>query len=209
MEIKLADNALTTLETIKRILQIPQEEQTSDDILIQLINAASAWVETMTDRKFGLAEYKQKCIGTNSQKLVLEQYPIVSVESVKDNGADLLTNQYDWKSEGKLGILYREDSWKCRGYSYGLSGDIVSPQRYIEVNYHAGYILPKDGTEENPSTLPADLEQVVWGIVEQEYLIRSNGTQGLSAFSISDVSWTFDKQPRQSWMDVIWRYRRL
>jgi len=44
--------------------------------------------------------------------------------------------------------------------------------------------------------------------MQQEFSIIRNGAQGLSAFSISDVSWTFDKEPRSSWTDTIGRYIR-
>ena len=56
--------------------------------------------------------------------------------------------------------------------------------------------------------LPADIISIVWGIAEQEYSILVNGSQGLSAFSISDVSWTFDKEPRASWMETLSHYMR-
>ena len=77
------------------------------------------------------------------------------------------------------------------------------------MKYTAGYVLPKDATEDNPCTLPADLQGIVWGIAQQEFSIMENGAEGLSAFSISDVSWTFDKEPRQSWLDIIGYYTRL
>ena len=50
---------------------------------------------------------------------------------------------------------------------------------------------------------------MVWGIIQQEFSIMQNGAQGLSAFSISDVSWTFDKNPRESWLTTIGYYTRL
>lgn len=49
---------------------------------------------------------------------------------------------------------------------------------------------------------------IVWGIAEQEFSILRNGAQGLAAFSISDVSWTFDKEPRASWMETLAHYMR-
>ena len=34
------------------------------------------------------------------------------------------------------------------------------------------------------------------------------GGDNLSAFSVSDVSWTFDKEPRASWMETLGHYMR-
>ena len=194
---QLASNALTTLETVKEMMGIPTEESDPqvDNVLIRLINAASAWVETMIERKLGKNDYRQKCRGTGSQELVLKHYPIVSVQSVTEIGS------------GK--VLYREEGWPYRGYPGGLSGDYLAPQRYLLVEYTAGYVLPKDATADSPCTLPADLESLVWEMVEQEYQLRINGAQGLAAFSISDVSWTFDKTQKDSWISTINRYRRI
>lgn len=211
--IELASNALTTLETVKEMLGMPVEESASqvDNVLIRLINAASAWVETMTERKLGRSDYRQKCRGTGSQELVLQHYPIVSVDSVTEIGSGkvLASASYNFDEKGEIGVLYREEGWPYRGYPAGLSGDYIAPQRYLLVQYTAGYVLPKDATEDSPCTLPADLENLVWEMVEQEYQLRKNGAQGLSAFSISDVSWTFDKTQRDSWISTINRYRRI
>ena len=211
--IELASNALTTLETVKEMLGIPAEESDPqvDNVLIRLINAASAWVETMIERKLGKNDYRQKCRGTGSQELVLKHYPIVSVQSVTEIGSGkvLPPESYDFDEKGDIGVLYREEGWPYRGYPGGLSGDYLAPQRYLLVEYTAGYVLPKDATADSPCTLPADLESLVWEMVEQEYQLRINGAQGLAAFSISDVSWTFDKTQKDSWISTINRYRRI
>ena len=210
---QLASNALTTLETVKEMMGIPTEESDPqvDNVLIRLINAASAWVETMTERKLGKNDYRQKCRGTGSQELVLKYYPIVSVQSVTEIGSGkvLPPESYDFDEKGDIGVLYREEGWPYRGYPGGLSGDYLAPQRYSLVEYTAGYVLPKDATADSPCTLPADLESLVWEMVEQEYQLRINGAQGLAAFSISDVSWTFDKTQKDSWISTINRYRRI
>lgn len=111
--------------------------------------------------------------------------------------------------DGEIGVLYKDNGWAFRGYAGGLAYDFLYPTRYLEVKYTAGYVLPKDATEDDPCTLPYDLQNVVWGIVQQEFATMQNGAQGLSAFSISDVSWTFDKEPRQSWLATIGLYTRL
>ena len=168
---QLASNALTTLETVKEMMGIPTEESDPqvDNVLIRLINAASAWVETMTERKLGKNDYRQKCRGTGSQELVLKYYPIVSVQSVTEIGSGkvLPPESYDFDEKGDIRVLYREEGWPHRGYPGGLSGDYLAPQRYLLVEYTAGYVLPKDATADSPCTLPADLESLVWEMVEQ------------------------------------------
>ena len=109
---------------------------------------------------------------------------------------------------GDVGVLYRDEGWVFRGYIGGLANDYTAPRRYLEVKFTAGYVLPKDATEDEPSDLPEDIVAIVWGIAEQEFSILRNGAQGLAAFSISDVSWTFDKEPRASWMETLAHYMR-
>ena len=107
-----------------------------------------------------------------------------------------------------VGVIYRDEGWLKAGYRKGLAYDIVAPKRVIEVSYTAGYILPKDATDDEPQTLPADLEGLVWDMVSQAYTNLQNGSQGLSSFSISDVTWNFDKSQKSEWMQLVNLYRR-
>lgn len=211
--IPLAPNALTTLEAMKTMLGIAPDDTDPqrDAIIVNLINSVSAWVERMTGRHLGKKTYIQQYVASGTQELVLLQWPILAVEYVKDtsDGDIIPASEYDFNVTGEIGVLYKDKGWPLRGYRGGLSYDIVAPMRCLEVKYTAGYVLPKDATEEEPSTLPFDLQGVVWGAVSQEFATMQNGAQGLSAFSISDVSWTFDKSPRQEWLDTIGYYTRL
>ena len=207
----LADNALTTLEDVKDALGIAATDTTRDNYLTRLINYASSWVETITGRKLALATYTQRYPGTGTQTMALLQWPIVSVEYVRDTdtGTDFPATSFDATQDADIGLLYKDDGWPLRGYAGGLSEDVRALRRYIEVNYTAGYVLPKDATPNNPATLPAALSGIVEEIVMQEYATVQNGAQGLAAFQISDVTWTFDKEPRASWLDTLARYTRL
>ena len=210
--VKLADNAMSTLEDTMERLGIPADidDETVKNYIIRLINSASAWVETITGRKFGRATYTHRYAAPGHQELVLNQFPIREVEYVKDiaTGTIIDPRSYDFSMGGDVGVLYRDAGWPLRGYAAGLAMDFQTLSRYLEVKFTAGYILPKDATADEPSDLPADITDIVWGIAEQEFSILRNGAQGLAAFSISDVSWTFDKEPRSSWMDTLAHYMR-
>ena len=181
LAVTLRENALTTLDALKTSLGIdPAEEDAQRDAtLVQLINAASAWLETQLGRKLGKSTYRQRYCGTGTQQLSLEQYPIVSVERITDTFTGETITDFDFNETGE-----------------------------IEVQYVAGYILPKDATEDHPATLPADLEAIVWYMIAQQWAIIENDAAGLSAFSISDVSWTFDKNISETWQSVISKYQR-
>lgn len=207
----LRDNALTTLEALKTFLGIPADDvdEQRDAALIQLINAASAWLETMLGRKLGKHTYHERKIASGTQRLVLEQWPIRSIERISDtdsNGAEI--TGYDFEDEGDIGVVYREEGWTYRGHIGGLAMDYVAPRRYLLVDYTAGYILPKDATEDEPSDFPADLEALLWNMAAQQWAIIENDAAGLAAFSISDVHWTFDKNISELWQGVISSYKR-
>lgn len=205
----LAQNALTTLERMKLMLGLSDiADERTDQIVTLLINRASSWIERQTGRHLGKNSYRQWYDADGQQELVTIEYPIVSVEYVKEDGKEVDPSRYDYAQTGNVGVIYRDDGWLKAGYRKGLAYDIVAPKRCIEVSYTAGYVLPKDATEDNPQTLPADLEGLLWEVVSQAYTNLQNGSQGLTSFSISDVTWHFDKSANPEWQQIIGLYKR-
>ena len=205
----LAENALTTLEKMKMMLGLSDiSDERTDEIIMLLINKASSWIERQTGRPLGKQSYVQKYDADGQQELVTIEYPILDVEYVKEDGKLVDPALYDYGQTGNIGVIYRDDGWLRAGYRRGLAYDIVVSKRVIEVSYTAGYVLPKDADDEHPQTLPADLEGLVWEIVSQAYTNLQNGSQGLTAFAISDVHWTFDKSTHPEWTKLINLYRR-
>ena len=49
---------------------------------------------------------------------------------------------------------------------------------------------------------------IVWQMIQQQWGLAQYGANGLAAFSISDVSWTFDKETSSQVQDVISKYMR-
>lgn len=160
LAVTLRENALTTLDALKTSLGIdPAEEDAQRDAtLVQLINAASAWLETQLGRKLGKSTYRQKYCGTGTQMLSLEQYPIVSVERITDTFTGETITDFDFNETGEIGVLFREDGWTYRGHIGGLAYDYIAPRKYLEVQYdllqrhnedpeaHAGIIMDAVGS---------------------------------------------------------------
>jgi hypothetical protein len=205
----LADNALTTLERMKLMLGLSDiSDERVDEIVTLLINRASSWIERQTGRHLGKNTYLQRYDADGQQELVTIEYPIVDVAFIKEEGKVVDATLYDFGQTGGVGVIYRDDGWLHAGYRSGLAYDITAIKRVIEVSYTAGYVLPKDATEDDPQTLPADLEGLVWDVVSQAYTNLQNGSQGLNSFSISDVRWDFDKSTHPEWTQLINLYRR-
>ena len=196
-------------EQLEQMLGLAGAENEQTDLIIEmLINRASSWVESMTGRHLGKQSYHQWYDADGAQELVLLEYPIVSIESIKEDGELVSPDRYDFGQTGHIGVVYRDEGWLKAGWRRGLAFDIVAPKRVIEVSYTAGYVLPKDATENDPQTLPADLEGLIWDMVAQAYASMCSGSQGLSSFSISDVSWRFDKSMNPEWVRTVNLYRR-
>lgn len=196
-------------EQLEQMLGLAGAEDEQTDLIIEmLINKASSWIERMSGRHLGRQSYHQWYKADGSQELVLDEYPIISIESIKEDGRLVSPEMYDFGQTGHIGVVYRDDGWLKAGWRSGLAFDIVALKRVIEVRYTAGYVLPKDATEDDPQTLPADLEGLVWDMVAQAYASLQNGSQGLSSFSISDVSWKFDKETNPEWVRLVNLYRR-
>ena len=205
----LANNALTTLDRMKLMLSLDDETDERTCTLVELlINKASSWVEQQVGRPLGKNTYREFYEADGQQELVTLKYPIISVDYVKEAGRLVPPERYDYGQTANIGVIYRDDGWLRAGYRRGLANDIIETKRNIEVCYTAGYVLPKDATEEEPQTLPADLEGLVWDMVSQTYANMRNGSQGLTSFSISDVSWTFDKSTPAAWLQIVNLYRR-
>ena len=205
----LANNALTTLDRMKLMLSLDDETDERTCTLVELlVNKASSWVEQQVGRPLGKNTYREFYEADGQQELVTLKYPIISVDYVKEAGRLVPPERYDYGQTANIGVIYRDDGWLRAGYRRGLANDIIETKRNIEVCYTAGYVLPKDATDEEPQTLPADLEGLVWDMVSQAYANMQNGSQGLKSFSISDVSWTFDKSTPDAWLQLVNLYRR-
>ena len=150
--ITLSDNALTTPERMA-ILQDYNGDQY--ELVAMLINQASASIETELRRKLRKQTYSERITPTGSQELLLSQWPILQVDHVVIDGLELDSSEYSIEDNG---ILYKDDGWPWRGYPFGLAYDPRATSRNVSVVYTAGYILPKDVTDNDPCTLPADLE---------------------------------------------------
>ena len=205
----LAENALTTVERMKLMLGLPAETDDRTNLIVEmLINKASSWVGRQIGRHLGKHAYLHWYRADGQQELVTDEYPIIRVEYVKEGGRLVDPKLYDYSQTGNIGVIYRDDGWLKDGYRSGLAYDIVALKRNIEVSYTAGYVLPKDATDDEPATLPADLEGLIWDIVSQAYTNLQNGSLGLNSFTISDVIWDFDKSTHPEWIQLINLYRR-
>lgn len=178
-----------TLEEVKQWLSIDNSDTSKDLILPIYIDGISDLLDGMIGRDIFANDYTEKYQGTNSNSLVLRNYPINSVASVRyilDGEVLEELTEDDYEINKKSGILYKDNPWLMTGSSSLMSGKINFPRRHIKVIYNAGY-----------TETPADLKLICLQLIQSQYgFDTSNGnTKGLKSYSISDV--------KMDWKDEI------
>jgi hypothetical protein len=200
----LAANALTTVARLARELQITAPA--SGDALAQmedLISEVSAAVESYCGRRFAKATLTEAVPSYDTAILLLSRSPLLEVSQVTRDGA--LVPQAEWATtpepdDAAAGLLRNLTS------SWLWSSDFASsaaPERHpgqerrrYTVTYTAGYVLPKDATNDSPRTLPYDLERAVLLTCVAEYRNRGRNLM-VSSESLLSASLTY-AQPGSS-----------
>jgi len=200
----IADNALMTLADLKSLSGIAPEDVSNDGKLQFLINAASQEIENILGRKLKKSQYTEKVKGNNRLTLRVKNYPLLEVESIKIDGSTVNVSDYFFVESG---IIEGSRPWMGSGLTTGISNITIQRSNNIEIAYTAGYVLPKDATTLEPRTLPYDLELAVFRMVNGLAALTEQGIDGLKSFSISDVSWTWDKDYMQSILPSLLQYR--
>jgi len=184
--VEAVNKKLTTVETLRSELGIIGTAE--DALLSKLIDQASAMIETYCNRCFAKQKYRETIPGYGNVYLALSVRPVVSVESVKEEGRVITDYSLDSPSSG---LLYRRTGW---GWNPGIAWNITwhimanSELANYEVEYTAGYGLPG----EPDRTLPADIERACLEIAKTWYLENQQGTN-IQSESLGDYSVTYAK----------------
>jgi hypothetical protein len=158
----LESYALVTLDDVKAVLNIPFATATYDNVLILLINDATAWIEKYCTRRFKQTIYTNEThSGSGEKGLWILNPPIISVSAVSiDDEAQAESTGYT-DTDGyviepilqgckTLGMLYRQDSWD-------------KGEQNIKVTYTGGY-----------ATIPYDVRRAAALTIKEWYDIYKN-----------------------------------
>ncbi len=135
--------AFTDLEDLKSFLSIPSSTSTHDDLLENLINGASGFIESYTNRRLKSTTYDSDTVadrkftwydGDNTKRLFLREYPITAVSEVTVSGATISAAS-DTDYYGSTGYLIRQDRGELFYDNYWEVG-----MQNIRVSYTAGYL---------------------------------------------------------------------
>lgn len=178
-------------------------DYTRDRILERFINSTSLLVSHYCNRKFIADTYSEFYKGLGHPKLILNNYPINKITSVKVNSASL-TAGIDYVTADSTyleqGLLVRESGWNWYGYETGLVKELTAPVDNIEVTYSAGYTL---------ATLPQDIENVVLELIMSMNLSVSSQSTGLKSMSQGALSYSWkDDGGKSSILSTLDGYKR-
>lgn len=127
-----------------------------------LIAACSQWFRSATGRDIDLRSYTRRFDGRNNARLLLPQYPVVSVSAVSVGGVAIPAQP----AEGRPGWFFDADSICLDGYRFERGTGNVS------IAWQAGY-----------AAIPADIEQAVNELVGLRHAMRDK--QGWASKSLA------------------------
>ncbi len=132
---------LISLDLLKAKLGITDESQ--DEYLQLIIDGVSLAVKNITNRNLELTAYEEeKHVGTGTTSLLLNNYPIASVQSLKINNEE--TSEYDILNDKKdAGKLFKKETWPRNAIIEPLTlaknGSVLRENKNISIDYTAGY----------------------------------------------------------------------
>lgn len=181
---------LTTLAAVKLHLGIATSDTSDDALLAQLINQASADIESRCNRTLTReTRTAEAYTGDGGKKLYLDLYPVTAVAAVTLDGVAAT----DYVLTGKAGMLARDDGW--------------TKDAEILVTYTGGYQLEAvTGPPAVARDFPFDLEYAAILWVATAYNTR--GSEHLSDEAIGPLKSVFwQEQPAIA--AIVGKYRRI
>lgn len=188
----MAANAidLCTLADVKAWLSIPTGTTTSDDLLQTLITAASAFINSWTERgDMKSAARVETRRGNGHDRMMTEFFPVTAVSKVMVDGKEIpaATGYTD------SGYVFEDTSISLRGSKFckGIQN--------VRLEYTAGY-----------SPVPYDLQQACVEMVGQRFRSKDTAGAGISAKSLAGETISFSQKDMSNTVKaVLLEYRAV
>lgn len=147
--------------------------------LIMLANNISSQIETIIGVPLGKEEVRERLTTGTSLVINLRRSPIKSLKEVTlvksdgkkvshpiDSETVLLLNE---ENDLKRGSLYLPTLYLPPQFLTGLGGYTASTSRNLLITYEAGYVLPRQETEDEPSDLPPAILGILLDVLRREF----------------------------------------
>lgn len=208
----LSTNALCTLADLKSNMRITVS--TYDTLLEAVIERISADIQRYLGRTLLETAYTEYYAGTGRQWLCVDNYPIVSITSIKVDDTLIAATDYECYARDKArGMIFKGDGWTDYAYLVGLVGEPAFSSRPYEVKYTAGYLTPAASGYSAPPTgsiaLPKDIQGACLGICQWRYRKMTDDSAGLQSLTEGGLSYTWKDEPLpQEYLWLIDTYKK-
>lgn len=183
------DKLLTTVAKFKVNMGITKDD--NDEIIEDMIAAASDFVVRYTGRDFALQTVRESLPGKGTVELILSLTPLLTLEEVTLRG-QLFDDCRILDREG--GYITRRGGFISTAIPYNTIDQHPSYQHNLdwEVTYQGGYVLPGWDASQGKRTLPYDLERAVIEMVKSQFQTRGmDGT--MKSYRIGDTSIVWER----------------
>lgn len=166
---QLAANALTTTERVAELIGLEGSD------VIFLINAASDFFESQTDRQFTRADLVEDYATFGTTRLRLDRTPIVAITLIEFDEGPLTSDDFTI-DDANAGLVFKPSGWPWTAHTAPDISRTVLPgteRKLTQVTYNAGYVTPQqDGDASAPVNsdardLPVDIEMAIMAIIKQ------------------------------------------
>ncbi len=170
---------LCTLQELKDFMGIT--DTSKDTILTLYISGISQQIQKQIGRNIFAKDYVERYKGTNMPELVLNNYPVNTVDMVEyvyENEVYRTLDDYEYELNEDGGFLIKDDGWLLEGYSIRYMSDKVDfPRRHIRVTYNAGY-----------TDVPFELKLLCMQYISDLFSMDNSKGTLLKSYKIDDIS---------------------
>jgi len=179
--------ALTTVDRLKDFLEISSLTATQEATMSSIIDMISDYIESYCGRTFQKTEYSNElCDGPFDERLVLNNYPVISGETFTFQNRNSSSNSDEWETIESTEYFIKHSEGEI--FSTGRSKFILAVDRY-RVTYTAGYDY--DLVAAFPSDVGiGDLELAVW-LLGGEIWNKRKGSMDVKGERLGDYSITY------------------
>lgn len=175
---------LCTLQELKDFMVISQTDTSKDVNLTLYIKGIGEQIQKQIGRNIFAKDYVERYKGTNTSELVLNNYPVNTVDMVEyvfENEVYRTLDDYEYELNEDGGFLIKDDGWLLEGYSIRYMSDKVDfPRRHIRVTYNAGY-----------TDVPFELKLLCMQYISDLYVMDNSKGTTLKSYKIDDISMEF------------------
>ena len=185
---------LTTIEAVKRILNITDADQ--DEAIQDMIQQNSDFIVSYTARTFARQNVTESFVGTGLPNVQLSITPIISISALTLKTTPVTTFTID---DAAAGIIQLKTGFTSTELHWNTIDRAPSPYGVKDwaCTYIGGYTLPSWKTTGLPRDLPYDLERACLEMTKETF---NNATLdgSMKTYKVGDTTVSWDRTPRSS-----------